>query len=198
MSGLLLVTLWAWLAQAGVVPAAAPVIVVVETDLGTFEAAIDLAHAPVTAANFLKYVDAGAYTNGFFHRTVRPDTEVDAVHPIQVIQGSRARGSAAFPAIPLERTSVTGLTHKAGTLSLARAGVDTGSSDFFVCVTDTPSLDYGGARNADGQGFAAFGQVVSGMDVIKRIQAAPTQPGAEGRAKQNLAPRVMILKAYRK
>ncbi|MBP8273994.1 MAG: peptidylprolyl isomerase [Acidobacteria bacterium] len=179
-------------------PAAAPVVVVFETEVGKFEVAVDVAHAPVTAANFLKYVDAGAYTNGFFHRTVRSDTEVDAVNPIQVIQASRARGAAGFPPIALERTSVTGLKHLAGTLSMARAGVDSGASDFFVCVTDTPSLDFGGARNADGQGFAAFGQIVSGMDVIKKIQAAPTRPGAEGRTKQNLTPPIGILKAYRK
>jgi peptidyl-prolyl cis-trans isomerase A (cyclophilin A) len=178
-------------------PAPAPVVVVFETELGAFEIAVDVAKAPVTAANFLKYVDAGAYTNGFFHRTVRPDTEIDTVNPIQVVQASRARGAAGFPPIPLERTSVTGLKHLAGTLSMARAGVDSGSSDFFVCVTDTPSLDFGGARNADGQGFAAFGQIVSGMDVIKKIQAAPTREG-EGRTKQNLAPPIGIRKAYRK
>lgn len=197
MTWLIWVAVWAGLAQGAAAPAP-PVVVVFETELGTFEAAIDGAHAPVTATNVLKYVDAGAYNGGYFHRSVRPDTEIDAVNPIQVVQASRARGSAALPPIPLERTSVTGLTHKAGTLSLARAGVDTGSSDFFVCVTDTPSLDYGGARHADGQGFAAFGQIVSGMDVITKIQRAPTQPGAQGRTMQNLSPRIQILKAARK
>ena len=183
---------------AMILQSAPPVIVVFETTVGTFEVAVDVARAPVTAANFLKYVDDAAYDAGYFHRAVRPDTEINAETPIQVVQASRARGSKSYPAIPLERTGVTGLKHLAGTLSMARAGVDTANSDFFVCVTDTPSLDFGGARNADGQGFAAFGQLVSGMDVIKKIQASPTQPNATGRAKQNLQPRIAILKAYRK
>jgi peptidyl-prolyl cis-trans isomerase A (cyclophilin A) len=188
-----------WLSALLQAPAPAPVVVVFETDLGAFDVSVDVAHAPATAANFLRYVDAGAYANGYFHRAVRPDTEIDTVNPIQVIQASRARGTGSLPPIALERTSVTGLRHQAGTLSMARATApDSAQSDFFVCVTDTPALDFGGARNADGQGFAAFGRVISGMDVIRKIQSAPTQPGAEGRRKQNLTPRIAILKAYRK
>ena len=177
---------------------ASPVVVVFETDLGKFEVAVDVAHAPVTAGNFLKYVDDGAYNGGYFHRTVRPDTEVDTVNPIQVVQASPARGSKSYPAIPLERTSVTGLSHVAGAISYGRSTPDSAQSDFFICVTDNKELDFGGKRNVDGQGFAAFGGVVSGMDVIKKIQAAPTQPNATGRTKQNLQPRVNIIKAYRK
>ncbi|MEI6246139.1 MAG: peptidylprolyl isomerase [Acidobacteriota bacterium] len=172
-----------------------PVVVVFETAVGNFEVAVDVAHAPITAANFLKYVDDGAYNGGAFHRAVRPDTETRTDFPIQVVQASTARGSKSYPAIPLERTSVTGLKHVAGAISYGRAGPDTATSDFFVCVTDTPELDFGGKRNADGQGFGAFGQVVSGMDVIKKIQSSPTQ--AEGN-KQTLKPQIAILKAYRK
>jgi len=107
---------------------------------------------------------------------------------IEVIQAgiNPARESEAFPPIALERTRVTGLKHLAGVISMARAQPDTATSDFFICVTDQPSLDYGGARNPDGQGFAAFGQVVSGMDVVRRIQNAR----ARG---QTLAPPVKIL-----
>lgn len=178
--------------------AVAPVVVVFETEAGNFEVAVDVAHAPVTAANFLRYVDTGAYNNGYFHRTVRPDNENDPAHPIQVIQASRARGVAGYPAIVLERTNVTGLKHLAGTLSMARAAAaDSATSDFFVCLADTPSLDFGGARNADGQGFAAFAQVVSGMDVIKKIHQAPTLDG-EDRNHQTLSPRIAILKVHRK
>jgi len=177
--------------------AAPPVVVVFETAAGNFEVAVDVARAPITAANFLKYVDDGAYDGGFFHRAVRADTEINLEVPIQVVQASAARGSKAYPPIPLERTSVTGLKHLAGTISYGRAGPDSATSDFFICVTDTPALDFGGKRNADGQGFGAFGQVVSGMDVIRKIQASPTQPNATGRAKQNLAPRIAILRAYR-
>ena len=175
---------------------AAPVVVVFETAAGNFEVSVDAARAPGTAANFLKYVDDGAYDNGYFHRTVRPDTETNTVTPIQVVQASRAQGTRSYGAIALERTSATGIKHLAGTLSMARAAAaDSASSDFFVCVTDTPALDFGGARNPDGQGFTAFAQVVSGMDVIKKIQMSPNATTGNT---QNLQPRVAILKAYRK
>src|SRR5258708_9982450 len=91
-----------------------------------------------------------------------------------------------FPAIKLERTRDTKLAHKNGTISMARDGPDTATSDFFICIGDQPSLDHGGKRNPDGQGFAAFGSVINGMDVVKRIQAAPA-------AEQKLMPTIKIL-----
>jgi len=190
----------AFLVAFGVAQQPAPLPhVVFETALGNFEVELETAKAPISAENFLWYVDAGAYNAGSFHRTVRPDTESRADFPIQVIQASKARGSARQPPIALERTSVTGLRHLAGTLSMARATApDSAASDFFVCVTDTPELDYGGHRNPDGQGFAAFGRVVSGMDVIVKIHRAPINEAATGRARESLAPPITILKAYRK
>jgi peptidyl-prolyl cis-trans isomerase A (cyclophilin A) len=173
--------------------------VVFETELGNFEVELEAAKAPATVANFLWYVDNGKYDDGVFHRTVRPDTENRTDYPIQVIQASRARGKSGQPPIALERTNATGLKHVAGTLSMARStAADSAASDFFVCVTDTPELDFGGKRNADGQGFAAFGRVVSGMDVIRKIQAAPINESASGSARQTLTPPVKILKAHRK
>jgi peptidyl-prolyl cis-trans isomerase A (cyclophilin A) len=177
---------------------APPVVVVFETNAGNFEVAVDATRAPITAANFLKYVDAGAYNSGFFHRTVRPETETRTDYPIQVVQASAAKGFTGFGTIPLERTNVTGLKHVAGTLSMARGSADSATSDFFICIGDTPELDFGGRRNADGQGFAAFGQVISGMDVVRKIQASPTQVGADGRPAQALNPPITITKAYRK
>jgi peptidyl-prolyl cis-trans isomerase A (cyclophilin A) len=179
-------------------PAALPH-VVFETELGNFEVELEAVRAPETVANFLWYVDSAEYNGGFFHRSVRPDTENRTDYPIQVIQASRARGYAGRPPVALERTALTGLKHLAGTLSMARStAADSATSDFFVCVTDTPELDFGGKRNADGQGFAAFGRVVSGMDVIKKIHAAPVNESATGSARQALMPPVKILKAYRK
>jgi len=173
--------------------------VVFETDAGSFEIELEAVKAPVTVANFLAYVDAGAYDEGLFHRTVRPGTESRTDFPIQVIQASRARGKSGRPPIALERTNITGVKHLAGTVSMARsAAADSATSDFFVCVTDTPELDYGGHRNADGQGFAAFGHVVSGMDVIRKIQSSPIDESAQGSARQTLTPAVRIVKAYRK
>ncbi len=145
------------------------------TAAGTIEATVDTAHAPGTAANFLRYVDGGFYDGGLFHRTVTSANQPNDAVRIEVIQGGVRpdREDARFPPIPLERTSVTGLAHRDGTLSMARRAPDSAVSDFFLCIGDQPSLDFGGARNPDGQGFAAFGQVVAGMEVVRRIQSAP-------------------------
>jgi len=154
------------------------VTVVIETTAGTITAEIDQARAPISAANFLRYVDQKMYDGGRFHRAVRLDNQVRQDVKIEVVQAGRdperAKAEAGFGPITLERTSATGLRHVDGALSMARGGPDTATSDFFICVGDQPSLDFGGARNADGQGFAAFGRVVGGMDVVRRIQAGAT------------------------
>jgi peptidyl-prolyl cis-trans isomerase A (cyclophilin A) len=175
---------------------AAPVIVVFETSLGAITIEVNVAKAPVTAANFLKYVDEGWYDAGRFHRTVRPDTETNTTNPIQVIQAGRRRGPGpGWPAVALERTRDTGLTHIDGAVSMARVAgqPDSAGSDVFITIGPQPSLDFGGARNADGQGFAVFGRVVSGMDVVKKIQASPVRPGS-----QSLDPVVRIESARRR
>lgn len=175
---------------------ASPVLVEFETSLGAITIEVNVAKAPVTAANFLRYVDAGLYNSGRFHRTVRPETETRKDVPIEVVQATRAPRTPEtpnFPAIPLERTNATGLTHVEGAVSMARAGVDTAVADFFICIGAQPLLDFGGARNADGQGFAVFGRVISGMDVVRKIQAAPVRTGT-----QTLEPPIAILKAARK
>ena len=148
--------------------------------------------APATAANFLRYVDAGHYDGGVFHRTVTPANQPQNKVKIEVVQAGAnpAKEREGFAPIQLERTSKTGLRHVDGAISMARDGPDTATSDFFICIGAQPELDYGGARNPDGQGFAAFGRVVEGMDVVRRIQRSP----AEG---QKLAPPVRILKARR-
>jgi peptidyl-prolyl cis-trans isomerase A (cyclophilin A) len=170
-----------------------PVRVLIETDKGDIEVELDAARAPVTVANFLRYVDGKFYDGGRFHRTVKPDNQPDNKVKIEVIQAgiNPARVKEELPPIKLERTRDTRLAHKDGTISMARDGPDTATSDFFICIGDQPELDFGGKRNPDGQGFAAFGRVVKGMDVVKKIQAAP----ADG---QTLAPPVKIRKAARK
>ena len=174
-------------ASAPAAQAPRPVVVRIATALGDIDVEIDAARAPATAANFLAYVDARRYDGGRFHRTVRTDTETRKDVPIEVIQGGVApeREKDDFAPIALERTNVTGLKHLDGTISMARAEPDTATSDFFLCLGDQPLLDFGGARNPDGQGFAAFGRVVRGLEVARKIQAAP----AEG---QSLAPPVRI------
>lgn len=151
--------------------------VLMRTELGEIELEIDSARAPVTATNFLRYVDAKQYDGGVFHRTVRMDNQPNNDVKIEVIQarGRRDEARVRHPAIALERTSVTGLKHLDGTLSMARAGPDTAVDEIFICIGDQPSLDFGGARNADGQGFAAFGKVTRGMEVVRAIQGREAQ-----------------------
>ena len=147
--------------------------VVIQTSVGSIEVEVDTIHAPITALNFLRYVDQGSYRGGRFHRTVRPDNQPDSKVKIEVIQGGMdSQRSKDAPAIPLEKTSETGLSHQDGTISMARDGPDTATSEFFICIGDQPELDSGGKRNPDGQGFAAFGRVVRGMDVVRSIQTA--------------------------
>jgi len=188
-----MLALAAWLAVlASTPPPKAAVRVVFETALGPIEVEVDAAHAPVTAANFLRYVDAGRYDGGRFHRTVTLGNQPQSPVKIEVIQAGvdPSKEKDDFVPIALERTRDTGLSHKDGTLSMARAGPDSATSDFFICIGDQPSLDYGGKRNPDGQGFAAFGYVVKGMDVVRKIQASP----ADG---QSLTPPVSIVRARR-
>jgi peptidyl-prolyl cis-trans isomerase A (cyclophilin A) len=166
--------------------------VIIQTDFGNIEVEIDTVHAPLTSVNFLRYVDLGFYRFSRFHRTVRADNQPDSKVKIAVVQaGLDSLRVKDFPPIKLERTNVTKLLHKDGTISMARDGPDTATSDFFICVGDQPALDYGVKRNPDGQGFAAFGRVVLGMDVVRRINAAP----AKG---QSLEPAVRIKNIVRK
>ena len=179
------------------------VMVVLETDKGAIEIEIDLGRAPITAGNFLKYLDGGLYDGGRFTRTVRRDTENRTDYPIQVIQATinPARRAEAFPAIALERTNTTGILHKNGVISMARGNAaDTATNQFFICIGDQPELDFGGKRNADGQGFAAFGRVIIGMDVVEAIQRSPVAKSTQDKTAltQNLSPAVLISKARRK
>ncbi|WP_419164243.1 peptidylprolyl isomerase [Candidatus Palauibacter sp.] len=174
-------------------PAEDPARVVVETEMGAFELEVYVDRAPVTAANFLRYVDDGFYDDGTFFRTVHADNQPNDSIRIAVVQGGRNPESEieSFPPIPLERTSETGILHEDGTVSMARGGPDTATQSFFICIGDQPSLDFGGMRNPDGQGFAAFGRVVAGMDVVRAIHRAPYEA-------QQLTPPVRIVRVYRK
>jgi peptidyl-prolyl cis-trans isomerase A (cyclophilin A) len=144
--------------------------VVLDTELGEIAIAVDLKHAPLTACNFLNYVAANAYSGGYFGRTVRPDNQSAAAVPIAVIQAYPHKDFVSSAPIALERTKDTGLHHLDGTVSMARKTPDDATDNFFVCIGAQPELDFGGRRNPDGQGFAAFGKIVRGMPLILRIQ----------------------------
>ena len=173
--------------------------VVMTTALGEIEVVLHAGYAPVTVSNFLRYVDEGQYNGGVFHRTVTMQNQPNNAVKIEVIQGAvnpKFRDESYPPKsghdpILLERTNKTGLKHKDGAISMARSGPDTATSGFFFCIGDQPDLDFGGKRNPDGQGFAAFGRVILGMDVLKKIQMS-TREG------QTLKPPIVIEKVERK
>jgi peptidyl-prolyl cis-trans isomerase A (cyclophilin A) len=167
-------------------PAVQPgeVLVRVETAFGNIDLAIDTKRAPITASNFLKYVDGGFYDGGRFHRATRTDNYKPNLpnRPLlEIIQAdiNPARAAERLPAIPLERTNVTGLTHVVGTVSMPRGqSPDSARSGFVIHFNDQPSLNHGGMRFDDGQGTAAFGRVVAGLDVAKKIQMQPVKEQA--------------------
>jgi len=165
-------------------------VVLIKTEKGEITVEVDLARAPVTAANFLRYVDGKLYDGSVFHRTVTMANQPKDAVRIEVIQGGILPGEKEFPPIAHETTAMTGLQHLGGTISMARGTPGSATSSFFFCINPQPELDFGGKRNPDGQGFAAFGQVVKGMDVVKAIHVLP----AEG---QSLKPPVKIISVRR-
>ncbi|HUX54940.1 MAG TPA: peptidylprolyl isomerase [Williamwhitmania sp.] len=149
--------------------------VIIATSLGNIVVAVDTLRAKITGKNFLLLVERGAYKNSYFYRTVRLNNQPAAQHKIEVIQGGLFYDSliVKYSEIAHEPTSQTGLFHVDGTISMARLEPGTASTEFFICLGNQPELDYGGRRNPDGQGFAAFGRVVSGMDVVRKIHQLP-------------------------
>ena len=167
--------------------------IIIRTELGEIIVKIDLAKAPVTSSNFLRYIDAGLFDSTCFYRVVRPDNQPKDSVFIGVIQGGRYddEETGGFPPIPHETTEMTGIRHRDGVISMARWTPGTATSEFFICVGDQPELDFRGRRNPDGQGFAAFGKVTKGMDVVRNIHDIEA-PG------QYLEKPVLILRISRK
>lgn len=146
--------------------------VLINTSLGNIEIVVYSDQAPVTANNFLRLVDGGHFDGGSFYRTVSPRNDHGSP-VISVIQGGVADAEGPFDAIEHESTELTGIRHRNGVVSMARAEVGTASTEIFICIGAQPALDFGGQRNPDGQGFAAFGEVVKGMDVVRAIHRQP-------------------------
>ena len=151
--------------------------VVISTDIGDMTVEIYTDRAPVTAKNFLAHVERGSYTNSMFYRVVRMDNQPRNQVKIEVIQGGLFHDEVLDTVAPIrhEPTSETGILHTDGVISMARMQPGSASTEFFICIGDQPSLDFGGQRNPDGQGFAAFGKVVEGMEVARAIQALPDE-----------------------
>jgi peptidyl-prolyl cis-trans isomerase A (cyclophilin A) len=170
-------------------PAKKNPVVQIKTEFGDITAELYANKAPITVANFLHYIAEKKLQNPSFYRVVRtqPDNQPDKDVKIQVLQGGLTDvPDRKLPNIKHETTKVTGVPHKDGVLSMARDEPGTATHHFSICIGDQPELDFGGKRNPDGQGFAAFGKVTSGMDVVKKIHERP----AEG---QSLKPQIKML-----
>ena len=164
----------------------------IKTKLGNITVELYPSKAPITVANFLKYVDAHLYDSSSFFRAVTLNNQPKDSIKIEVIQGGDIDSVKDFAPIPLETTKQTGLLHKNGIISMARGKPATATSSFFICINNQPALDYGGMRNKDGQGFAAFGKVIKGMDVVKKIQQLYPEQG------QYFKPKLTIISITRK
>ncbi|USI72750.1 peptidylprolyl isomerase [Sphingomonas morindae] len=174
-------------------PGPPPTLVTLVTDQGPVVIALDSSKAPVTSANFLRYVDQHRFDGSSFYRAVKVAPGYGLVQG-----GVRNAPKKVLPPIRHEPTSTTGLTHKDGTISMARAAPGTASGDFFIVIGDIPSMDADPSKPGDNQGFAAFGQVVQGMDLMRHLLDAPVSAdGPAGMKGEMLAQPVKILSARR-
>ena len=149
----------------------------IKTKFGIIEAELYPDKAPKSVAAILSYIDSGLYENTSFYRVLNDNNQPSGSGAATLIQGglwgTKDKQSATIPHLPHETTQQTSLHHEDGTLSLARQEPGTASTEFFICIGEQRGFDYGGSNNPDGQGYAAFGKVVSGMDVVRRINAQP-------------------------
>jgi len=159
----------------------------IQTEVGDIVIELYPQKAPITVSNFLRYVSENRFANSWFYRVVRADNQPNNKIKIDVIQGGLRDDDHPQMLLPIahETTEQSGLRHEDGTLSMARNQPGTASSEFFICVGAQPELDFGGQRNPDGAGFAAFGKVIEGMDVVHKIHQSPAK-------EQVLEPRISI------
>ncbi|HEY0297630.1 MAG TPA: peptidylprolyl isomerase [Arachidicoccus sp.] len=147
--------------------------VLITTKLGDIEVELYPKQAPKSVAAFLSYIDSGLYSSSSFYRVLNEDNQPSNAAKAKLIQGgiwqSNPNKLSTLKGIPHESTMQTGILHKNGTISLAREEPGTANSEFFICIGDQPGYNYGGINNPDKQGYAAFGRVVKGMDIILRI-----------------------------
>jgi len=185
--------------MSGPVVADVVIEIVMVTSEGLIEIELYADKAPVTVDNFLRYVDGGLLNGGSFYRVVTGAND-HGKPKIEVIQGGLGRSEKTLPPIGHESTEQTGILHTDGVISMARGDVGTASSEFFICIGDQPGLDFGRLRNPDGEGFAAFGRVIDGMDIVRKIQGLPVSSDTESpyMKGQILGDPVVILSVSRK
>lgn len=145
----------------------------IQTSKGDIEVELYPDQAPKTVQAFLSYIKAGHYKNSSFYRVLNNENQPSNAPKAELIQGglyrSNPRVHDTLPGIPHETTQQTHIQHKSGVISLARLAPGTATSEFFICLGDQPGFDYGGENNPDKQGYAAFGKVVKGMDIVNKI-----------------------------
>ena len=164
------------------------------TSFGNIEVELYPVQAPVTVKAFLSYIDSGLFNNSSFYRVLKSEDQPSSAFKSDIIQGgiwgSDNNKARSLKGITHETTQQTGILHKNGIISLARTSAGTASSEFFICIGDQPSFDYGGNANPDKQGFAAFGKVIKGMDVVELIHKQPDYNG-------NFQPPILIKEIVR-
>ena len=152
--------------------------VLIDASLGEIELELYPDKAPKTVAAFLAYIDSGYYKDASFYRVLKHDDEPVETN-VGVIQGgiwqTNPQKKIQLKGLTHESTRLTGLTHSEGTISLARSDTGTATSEFFICIGDQSPFDAGRRGTADSLGFAAFGKVVKGMSVVRKIQSQPSQ-----------------------
>lgn len=150
-------------------------IIEMNTVYGSICVKLFVKEAPTTCKNFLSYIDEHQYKDFHFYRTVTMFNQPMSNIKIEVIQGGLGfeKHSLELPPILHETTNATGIKHMNGTISMARIEPGSASSEIFICINDQPELNYGGKRNLDGQGFATFGKVIKGLNVVKEIHSLP-------------------------
>ena len=163
----------------------------IETNYGDIIVELYSEKAPKTVSAFLSYIDSGYYKSSSFYRVLKAEDQPSSAFKSDLIQGgiwqTKNKLQLSLPGIPLETTKQTGLHHQDGITSLARIGPNSGNTEFFILIGDdaAKAYDYGGDANSDGQGFAAFGKVIEGMDVVKDIHKQPDN-------ETNFAPPIVI------
>jgi len=168
--------------------------IIIKTTAGNIEVQLFPDKAPKTVSAFLGYIDSGFYKNSSFYRILSTNNQPTGANAAELIQGGMyktGKNRNYLPGIPHEPTSVTGLAHEHGTVSMARLEAGSATTEFFVCIGDNPSFDAGYRKEGDTLGYAAFGRVVKGMDVVMRIYNRPEE-------NQEFSPPVGIINIVRK
>ena len=151
--------------------------IIIKTAAGEIEIELYTSKAPKTTAGFLSNIDAGYYKNSTFYRILNDENQPSNAPKAELIQGgiwkTNYKKAISLPGIPHETTQQTDILHTDGIISMARQEPGTATTEFFICVGDQPGFDYGGENNPDKQGYAAFGKVVKGMDVVRNIYNRP-------------------------